>query len=387
MRTPHKDAPAQNVYSLHFPPLSSTFLRLHSRLMILRLSPQTQRALDILTREQRARFAAICAECEDHLADHALPNLPWAVSAALSPSNRGRNRYLNVFPWDRTRVKLPAPDHLDYINASWVDMGANRQYIAAQGPLHNTGHHFWAMCYQEAERRGCAAVAICMVTPLVEAGIEKCARYWPLERAPVLELSHLLAQDHITPALTVTWQSETAHPDGFVVTEMTLALPTTTKRVFHYAYLGWRDTRVPESPKPLLALSHVLSEMRAQHPGLVPIVHCSAGVGRTGTFIALDSWCRAPTSPAPASTFEPKSEEPDNAPSKRAAEMLPSHLHLTCANSTPSQPSKSHFSQPEEHPDDLVFQTVRRLRRERMMMVQTVHQYTWLYSVAKLLCE
>lgn len=286
--------------------------------------------------EQQLRFAAIVAEEAARL-----HSLAWPVSAALA--NRRRNRYLNVLPWDQTRVQLSGDS--DYINASWVDV-CGRQYIAAQGPLESTTAHFWAMCFHQAEQRGCGTVAVCMVTPLVESGIEKCARYWPLAHERHWELGEELVRDGVTPAdLSLTWVGERAHA-GLVVTEMRLALAGREKRVVHYGYLGWRDTLVPLSPAPLLELSRALASDRATHPGLVPVVHCSAGVGRTGTFIALDAWYQ--TSPEAA------------LPENRDAEKWGS---------------------------DPVYQTVRRLRACRMMMVQTVHQYMWLYGVAKMLTK
>lgn len=292
----------------------------------------------ISSADQRARFAALAAEEVARLQSPA-----WPVSAALA--NRRRNRYLNVLPWDQTRVHLPAAPDADYINASWVEI-CGRPYIAAQGPLASTTAHFWAMCFHEAEQRGCGAVVVCMVTPLVESGVEKCARYWPLAHERHWELGAGLARDGVAPGdLSLTWVGERAHA-GLVVTEMRLALAATVKRVVHYGYLGWRDTLVPLSPEPLLALSRALALERALHPSLVPVVHCSAGVGRTGTFIALDAW--AQTSPAAA---------------------------------LPEGPTA------EQWGDDPVYQTVRRLRACRMMMVQTVHQYMWLYGVAKMLAR
>lgn len=297
----------------------------------------------VTSAQQRTRFAALAAEEGARLASPA-----WPVSAALQ--NRRRNRYLNVLPWDKTRVRLDSP--ADYINASWVEV-CGRTYIAAQGPLASTAAHFWAMCFSEAQRRGCDTVAVCMVTPLVESGVEKCARYWPAA-GQQWDFGPQLARDSVAPRnLTLTWEGVQAAAAGVEVTQMRLALAAGEKRVVHYAYLGWRDTLVPESPAPLLALSGALAQLRAAEPALVPVVHCSAGVGRTGTFIALDAWAQT----SPQTALAPLS--PRDCP-------------------VPDSP---------DWPDDPVYQTVRRLRACRMMMVQTVHQYMWLYGVAEMLSK
>lgn len=285
--------------------------------------------------QQRARFNEIASLCEDHLDDSfTRPDSPWSVSAATSDSGKFRNRYSNVFPWDRTRVRLPvAANASDYINALKITLPTNVQYIAAQGPLRGTVHHFWAMCLDQAVELHADTVVVAMVTPLVEQGREKCHKYWPLGLDPEWDLLAAVKQDKLAlPGLKVTWQKESVHSDGYIVTALQLQAGDVTKQVLHYYYKAWQDTKVPDAVEPLLSLSEEISAVRAEHPKIVPVVHCSAGVGRTGTFIAVD-YLRNFSDP-----FDGKYVDP-------------------------------------------IFELVKLLRSDRMMMVQTVHQYQFLYDL------
>lgn len=285
--------------------------------------------------QQRSRFSEISLICDHHLEDaFSRRGSPWAVTAATTDESKLRNRYSNVFPFDRTRVTLPVTDNAcDYINASKVNLSPQGQYIAAQGPLRSTVHHFWAMCFDQAVKLGAETVVVAMVTPLVEQGREKCAKYWPLEADPKWDMREALRHDKIKlDDLTVSWMGQTTHSDGFVVTNLQLQSGTTTKTVLHYYYEAWQDTKVPDSVEPLISLSEEIASVRDKHPNLVPIVHCSAGVGRTGTFIAVD-YLRNLSNPFDGASVDP------------------------------------------------VFEVVKQLRTDRMMMVQTVHQYQFLYDL------
>lgn len=286
--------------------------------------------------EQKIGFREITAYCDRHLSqavDPSASNTPWTVKAAFDPRNKDRNRYSNVLPWDRTRVRLPClKGGSDYINASFVQLD-DRKYIAAQGPLRNTIHHFWSMCFSQAEETGSLAVFIAMVTPLIEQNREKCSQYWPTKHQGTWDMSEALRAECLAlHGLTVTWLSE-EFSDEFVLTTLRLESGGISKKVYHYYYLDWRDTLTPKSVAPLLLLSRKIQEAKQIDPRLIPVVHCSAGVGRTGTFIAIDHFL---------------------------------HLDFDVTSDT-----------------DLVFETVKTLRDHRMMMVQTSQQYAFLYQVAK----
>lgn len=266
----------------------------------------------------------------------------WSISDAVNRQNVQRNRYSNVFPWNKTRVRLPVEQgHSDYINASYISMDNRVEYIATQGPLEETIHHFWSMCYNESERQKNDTVIIAMVTPLVEGGMKKCSQYWPTKSNPLMNISSLLQDDGIEiPGLALQYVSESYNEKGdFLRTELELKSKTQLKKVYHLYYYKWADAKVPPSIGPLLSLSEeirLLKKSCANEP--VPIIHCSAGVGRTGTFIALDQLVRE---------YSNEVLDPGN---------------------SQSNPIEGIVTQ---------------LRKERMMMVQTVYQYCFLYDVMK----
>ncbi|KAF3990120.1 hypothetical protein FT663_01492 [Candidozyma haemuli var. vulneris] len=294
--------------------------------------------------EQRAKFLKISQACDEHLDDAygEVLDSEWSVSEALKKNNALRNRYSNVFPWDKTRVQLPVLPgaQSDYINASKISLGKGFDYIAAQGPLVNTIPHFWAMAFHQAELQKTDTIVVAMMTPLVEAGREKCSRYWPKEKNEMWDFTEVLRTDGISPGeLKITLKStERIHNGDLIFSQFTLDSPTTSKTVLHYYFQKWEDAKVPESMDPILALSLEIRKVTEKDPQIAPIVHCSAGVGRTGTYIAIDYLLNGPT------FFASDIEDP-------------------------------------------VYDVVTRLRSQRMMMVQTVYQFMFLYGVAKRLYE
>lgn len=270
----------------------------------------------------------------------------------MSDGTRGqsRNRYTNVYPYNKSRVKLPVTSGSDYINASHIALNSNK-YIACQGPLESTIHHFWAMAFHESELQGNNTIIVVMVTPLVEAGITKCSKYWPDQHKTHFELTRKIHHDNIDlPDLSVRYMAHDYVTDGdFTLSKLELKCGPITKEVFHYYYHMWADAKVPPSVRPLIHLSLNMRSVQAEHTNPpVPIVHCSAGVGRTGTFLAID------------------------------------HLFHNFKNLVDDAVSDDVSSQ-YDPVHDPILNTVLQLRYERMMMVQTVYQYTFLYDSAKLL--
>uniref|UniRef100_A0A8D0A9X4 protein-tyrosine-phosphatase n=1 Tax=Sander lucioperca TaxID=283035 RepID=A0A8D0A9X4_SANLU len=200
------------------------------------------------------------------------------LDSALLPENRGKNRYNNILPYDSTRVKLSYVDDdpcSDYINASYIP-GNNfrREYVATQGPLPGTKDDFWKMIWEQNVHN------MVMVTQCVEKGRVKCDHYWPCDQ------DSLYYGDMIVQML-----SESVLPE-WTIREFTICSDEQRRvsrlvRQFHYTV--WPDHGVPDTTHSLIQFVRTVRDYVNRSPGSGPtVVHCSAGVGRTGTFIVLD---------------------------------------------------------------------------------------------------
>ncbi|XP_032447274.1 receptor-type tyrosine-protein phosphatase H [Lynx canadensis] len=197
------------------------------------------------------------------------------VASALE--NSAKNRYRNVLPYDWSRVSLKPHQEepgSDYINASFIPgLWGPREFIAAQGPLPQTVADFWRLVWEQQSR------TLVMLTNCVESGRVKCEYYWPLDAQPC-------TYGHLQVALEGEKVLE-----NWTVRDLRVRhiQEQKTLRVRQFHYMTWPDHGVPHSPDPLLAFWKMVRQWLDQTvEGGPPIVHCSAGVGRTGTFIALD---------------------------------------------------------------------------------------------------
>ncbi|XP_036395005.1 tyrosine-protein phosphatase non-receptor type 2-like [Megalops cyprinoides] len=200
---------------------------------------------------------------------------PYKV--AKFPENRNRNRYRDVSPYDHSRVKLENLEN-DYINASLVVVEeAQRNYILTQGPLRNTCGHFWLMIWEQRTK------AVIMLNRVIEKGSEKCAQYWPTQ-----EEGEMSFRD---TRFIVTLLSEDVKS---YYTTRVLQLQNTdtgeTREIFHFHYTTWPDFGVPESPASFLNFLFKVRESGSLGTEHGPaVVHCSAGIGRSGTFSLVDT--------------------------------------------------------------------------------------------------
>lgn len=270
-----------------------------------------------------------------------------------------RNRYMNVEPYARNRVKLKVAEGVnDYINASPIQLG-RRKYIATQGPKETSVNHFYRMLAAEVK----SPAVVVMLTQTHEAGREKCFQYFPLsaEESPLT-----IPPDHeIQDAFRGEVHLEDTREDVDSKSEIRrLRLRTTSAdgletqdtEIQHLLFSGWPDFLVPEGDDRtaminLIALSSTLNndiepadtsndtnnEREASNANS-RIIHCSAGVGRSGTFIALD--------------------------------YLLSLLRDGQLDKVPADV-------------DPITNTVDLLRQQRMMMVQSEMQFHFLYEVMR----
>uniref|UniRef100_A0A915EGL5 protein-tyrosine-phosphatase n=1 Tax=Ditylenchus dipsaci TaxID=166011 RepID=A0A915EGL5_9BILA len=202
------------------------------------------------------------------------------IAADLSV-NRAKNRFTNILPYDHSRVKLQATDDedgSDYINASYMPgFNGRREFIAAQGPLPSTRDHFWRLVWEQQ------CPAIVALTKCVEKGRDKCHQYWPDNGQRTV----------LYADIEVTLLNESIDYEEFTVRELrltNLAEPSQQPRtVQHLHYMAWPDFGVPDHPAGIVHFARLFrNKLPASTNNKPTIVHCSAGVGRSGTFIALD---------------------------------------------------------------------------------------------------
>lgn len=207
-----------------------------------------------------------------------------STNVAQNNSNISLNRYYNVLPFDQTRVVVTHDSKEIYINANTVKVPrAGRKYILTQGPLDCTVDDFWLMCQQQNSD------TIIMLCNCVEMQKEKSAKYWPEKVGDTL----LLGESRVGLGLEVCLDSE--EDRGHYITRtltLTDQVSGEERQIKHFHYVDWPDFNVPKSPdcflEFLLAVrrSGCFSESRCVGP---PVVHCSAGIGRSGTLCLVDS--------------------------------------------------------------------------------------------------
>uniref|UniRef100_A0A8C4WJL0 protein-tyrosine-phosphatase n=1 Tax=Gopherus evgoodei TaxID=1825980 RepID=A0A8C4WJL0_9SAUR len=200
---------------------------------------------------------------------------------AKEDENRNKNRYGNIISYDHSRVRLQLLDgdpHSDYINANYIDgYHRPRHYIATQGPMQETVKDFWRMIWQEN------SASVVMVTNLVEVGrvrkhttdVVKCVRYWPDDTEIYGDIKVTLIETE--PLAEYVIRTFTVQKKGYhEIREI---------RQFHFT--SWPDHGVPCYATGLLGFVRQVKFLNPPETGPI-VVHCSAGAGRTGCFIAID---------------------------------------------------------------------------------------------------
>nr|XP_043892479.1 phosphatidylinositol phosphatase PTPRQ isoform X1 [Solea senegalensis] len=219
-----------------------------------------------LCANDNAKFQEEFAELPKLLQDLATTDadLPW---------NKSKNRFPNIKPYNNNRVKLlsePGTAGSDFINASFVSgYLCPNEFIATQGPLPGTVAEFWRMIWETGTR------TIAMLTQCYEKGRIRCHKYWPEDNKPMSVFSDILiskVSEEVLPDWTVRTLKVEKHGHYIMVR--------------HFNYTSWPEHGVPESCSTFIKFVKAVRTHR--HDNTTIAVHCSAGVGRTGVFIALD---------------------------------------------------------------------------------------------------
>eukprot|EP00918_Siedleckia_nematoides_P000141 GHVU01000288.1.p1 GENE.GHVU01000288.1~~GHVU01000288.1.p1 ORF type:complete len:284 (+),score=34.97 GHVU01000288.1:1057-1908(+) len=186
-----------------------------------------------------------------------------------------KNRYRTIIPNEGTRVHLPEEDSdqlSEYINANYIRGygGEPTTYIATQGPMAHTLVDFWRMVWHEQ------VPAIVMITKLKEKNKIKCESYLPEVHGKYGDIDVYL--------------NSIEEKDGFTIRNITINYFGEKQDVTHFWYTAWPDHKALETARQLLKLvkeveKHRLDPETGRGKGPVA-VHCSAGIGRTGCFIA-----------------------------------------------------------------------------------------------------
>eukprot|EP01116_Phalansterium_solitarium_P024238 TRINITY_DN8824_c0_g1_i1.p1 TRINITY_DN8824_c0_g1~~TRINITY_DN8824_c0_g1_i1.p1 ORF type:complete len:522 (-),score=41.78 TRINITY_DN8824_c0_g1_i1:197-1762(-) len=190
--------------------------------------------------------------------------------------NIAKNRYTNILPLDSTRVKLKDIEGVpcsDYINANFVVCG-DRKYICCQAPLESTFSDFYRMVWEQN------ISVIVMLTKIVEGGKLKAHSYWPVEKGATEPYGEIL----IT---TLTDDPDPSKEVPYVQRRFQLTRGEETRPLTQFHFVAWPDFGTPDDPQPLLSMMDEVNALVDVSKENI-VVHCSAGIGRTGSYIMID---------------------------------------------------------------------------------------------------
>lgn len=398
------EMPAFSVPSLDFPELTDTTVKKPVMPYFLQLSDMdiTRKFNELNLREQ-------------FRLEQSQVNPQWALCNA--PGNLILDRYFNVQPWARNRVKLNVPNgNNDYINASVVSLhhpGSKStekyEYIVMQGPKENTVSHTWRMVWEQVD----SPAVIVMLTDFEEGGREKCYQYFPMdaESSPLVIDEPDEFGDGFKATVSFSAAEKTDQGDAIEVRKLIMRLESPVKGdsekgeedevkveekvIWHLLYTCWPDFGVPEVAEvdSFLALM-TLSRAKNAAPENPRIIHCSAGVGRSGTFIALEyllaeleAGFMVYHGDRNVPTLKPKGSRPTfsrqalTPPPFGSPLMTPPGSSRKEINTATGSPA--HQAAAATNEKDMVFETVDRLREQRKMMVQADAQFSYVYRVLK----
>ncbi|XP_027444563.1 receptor-type tyrosine-protein phosphatase epsilon isoform X6 [Zalophus californianus] len=231
-----------------------------------------------LEEEIRVRSADDCKRFREEFNSLPSGHIQGTFEQANKEENREKNRYPNILPNDHSRVILSQVDGTpcsDYINASYIDgYKEKNKFIAAQGPKQETVNDFWRMIWEQK------AATIVMLTNLKERKEEKCSQYWPDQGCWTYGNIRVCVEDCVV-LVDYTIRKfciQSQLPDGCKAPRL----------VSQLHFTSWPDFGVPFTPIGMLKFLKKVKALNPAHAGPI-VVHCSAGVGRTGTFVVIDA--------------------------------------------------------------------------------------------------
>ncbi len=222
------------------------------------------------------QYASLNDEIDYTLADefrHLPDKFVDAVHVASQPQNNIYNRAAEVIPYDKNRVKLTrssASGHT-YINASFVQSIERHNYIVTQAPLSVTIADFWKMVWEQE------VGTVVMLMELVEPQKPQCEQYWP-DRASTTTYGDI--------RVSISNQEYTSH---YRIRDLKLTHSEDgeQREVTHYQFISWGRGGLPVHPIPYMDFVRRIQEERDR--SMATLVHCHAGGGRSGVYIACDS--------------------------------------------------------------------------------------------------
>ncbi|KAI6649156.1 hypothetical protein LOD99_11525 [Oopsacas minuta] len=235
-------------------------------------------SLDIVQSEFKDRVNELWEKEEDQLIQeyNSLGGIEMRYPAdiAVSPAAEGKNRYRNILPYDRSRVALkvdPREPGTGYINASHIPgILTSQNFISSQGPKENTVNDFWEMLWENQVKH------LVMLTRLLEGNKKKCEKYWPDKVGDGEHRGQFFVTlvNLVTEKMWVTRELMVRNEDG------------DKHLVKQFQFIGWPDFGAPRFPQDLILFIRKVKLETGTDTSTI-CVHCSAGVGRSGTFIAL----------------------------------------------------------------------------------------------------
>lgn len=187
--------------------------------------------------------------------------------------NLDKNRYSDILAFESTRVKLR--DSKEYINANYVDMqDCSFQYIATEAPMISSLDTFWKMIWEQNVK------VIVMLTKILEGRKVKASCYWPTE-------GKTECFDHNNIQVTLHSVKE---ENCLITRNLSISRDNETREIVHIQYTGWPDYGVPTETATIIKLTELLYNFEKEnqkHKKQSIVVHCSAGIGRCGTLLAI----------------------------------------------------------------------------------------------------